>query len=453
MTYTDAADLALPHSASIVTDGDGTSEVAELCARLIRFDTSNRGSGDAEGEREIAELIADRLSSDGFAPVVLESAPRRTNVVVRIPGTDPLAPALLVHGHLDVVPAEASSWAFAPFAGDVHDGYVRGRGAVDMKDMCATVLTVLRGWARTGRRPTRDVVVAFVADEEDGGAYGARWLAAEHPGLFEGCVAGISESGGYTVAVNGTRLYPIGTAERGTMHLRVTAHGRAGHGSRPNPDNAVVALAEALARVAAHRWPVQLTPAVDAFLTQSCAAVGVAYDRDDVDATLARLGKVGAMAAAVVRPSVTPTVLRAGYKVNVIPETATADLDTRLLPGGADQVLAELDGLLGPRVTREFLRRDEAISAPMESPWFDAMAAALRAEDPDAVVVPYCMGGGTDAKAFAPLGIDGYGFAPLHIPADPGYDYRSMAHGVDERVPVAGLEFGVRVLDRFLSTV
>lgn len=427
--------------------------VEELCARLIRFDTTNRGGGDAEGEREAAEFVATHISDDGYAPVFLESAPRRANVVLRVPGTDRTAPALLVHAHLDVVPAEPTSWAVPPFAGEIRDGYVWGRGAVDMKDMCAMVLTVLRTWARVGTRPRRDVVVAFVADEEDGGRLGARWLVAEHPDLFTGCTAGISESGGYTVTVDGVRIYPIATAERGTMHLHVTARGRAGHGSRPNADNAVVLLAEALSRVAAHRWPIELTPAVEAFLDQAGAALGVPYDRDDIDAMLQRLGKVGAMAAAVVRPSVTPTVIRAGYAVNVIPETATARLDTRTLPGGADQLLAEVDRLLGPRVSREFLRRDDAISAPMDSPWLRAMGDALRAEDPDAVVVPYCMGGGTDAKAFAALGIDGYGFAPLLIPAGDGYDYRAMAHGVDERVPVAGLEFGSRVLDRFLSTV
>lgn len=429
-------------------------EAVSICRDLIRIDTTNTGdSATSAGERAAAEYVAASLAEVGVDSTLVESEPGRASVVARIPGADSSRGALLVHGHLDVVPADASSWVVPPFAGAIRGGYVHGRGSTDMKDMCATVLTVLRGWARTGRRPRRDVVFAFVADEEDGGAYGARWLAAEHPGLFEGCAAGISESGGYTVPVNGVRLYPVATAERGTMHLRITAYGRAGHGSRPNSNNAVVTLAEAVARVAAHRWPIELTPAVDAFLTQSCAAAGVAYDRDDVDGTLARLGKVGAMAAAVVRPSVTPTVLRAGYKVNVIPETASADLDTRLLPGGADAVLAGLDRLLGPSVTREFLRRDEALAAPMESRWFDAMAAALRAEDPGAVVVPYCMGGGTDAKAFAPLGVDGYGFAPLYIPADPAYDYRQMAHGVDERVPIAGLEFGVRVLDRFLSTV
>lgn len=439
------------------TDGarkDMTSTgVGELCGQLIRFDTSNRGRGDAEGEREVAEFVATRLTEDGYAPELLESEPRRANVVLRVPGTDTAAPALLVHAHLDVVPADASSWTVPPFAGEIRDGYVCGRGAVDMKDMCATLLTVLRAWARAGRRPRRDVVVAFVADEEDGGRLGARWLAGEHPQLFTGCAVGIGESGGYTVTVNGVRIYPIATAERGTMHLRVTAHGRAGHGSRPNADNAVIRLVDALGRVAAHRWEVQLSPPVEAFLQQSCAALGVAYDEQAIDATLRRLGKVGAMAAAVVRPSVTPTVLRAGYAVNVIPETATAELDTRTLPGGVETVLAEVDRLLGPSVTREFLRRDDAISAPMDSPWFQAMGNALRAEDPGAVVVPYCMGGGTDAKAFATLGIHGYGFAPLLIPPDDGYDYRAMAHGVDERVPVAGLEFGVRVLDRFLSRV
>jgi acetylornithine deacetylase/succinyl-diaminopimelate desuccinylase-like protein len=431
-------------------------QVEDLCARLIRFDTTNRGHGQGAGERDCAEFVAEQLLDAGLKPLTLERAPRRTNVVASIAGADASLDPLLVHAHLDVVPADPDEWSVPPFAGEIRDGFVWGRGAVDMKDMIATLLTVVRRWSAEGRGPRRDIVFAFVADEEDRGFYGAHWLVHEHPGLFEGCRAAIGESGGYTVPLRSAsgapvRLYPVGTAERGTAHLLVTANGRAGHGSRRNDDNAVVKLVNVLARLAAHRWPVVLTPTVQAFLERAGAALGVEVDLSDVDATLERLGPAAKLAENTVRNSTTPTVLNAGYKVNVIPGVAQAQVDTRVLPGTDDAMLAEIDRLLGTDAHRELINHQPPVQAPVDSPWFTAMASAIRAEDPDAVVVPYCMGGGTDAKAFSQLGIDCFGFAPLLLPD--GFDYRSMAHGVDERVPVAGLHFGVDVLDRFLSTV
>ncbi|SDC08254.1 M20/M25/M40 family metallo-hydrolase [Actinokineospora iranica] len=434
-----------------------TEAVEDLCARLIRFDTTNRGHGQGNGERDAAEFVADRLTDAGLKPTLLERAPRRGNVVVRVSGADPDLPALLVQMHLDVVPADPAEWTVPPFAGEIRDGYVWGRGAVDMKDMCATVLTVLARWSAERRVPRRDIVVAFVADEEDAGEYGAHWLVDHHADLFDGCAAAISESGAYTMPVrraDGTLvpLYPIGTAERGTAHLLLTATGRAGHGSRRNDDNAVVKLVDALHRLAAHPWPVVLTPTVRAFLERTGAALGVEVDLATdagVDATIARFGLAAKLVENVVRNSTRPTVLSAGYKVNVVPSVAQAQIDTRVLPGTEDDLLAEVDRLLGPGIRREFITNQPPVQARVDSPWFDAMAAALRSQDPDAVVVPYCMGGGTDAKAFSRLGIECFGFAPLLLPE--GFDYRAMAHGVDERVPVAGLRFGVEVLDRFLS--
>lgn len=441
-----------PVSAGTVSPGtvDATAEyAADLCARLVRIDTTNRGGGDAEGERPAAELVAGLLADAGAVPVLLERTPGRSNVVARIPGRDPSLPAVLVQAHLDVVPADPVDWSVPPFAGEIREGYVWGRGATDMKDMCAMVLTVLRGWAAQGRRPARDVVLAFVADEEDTGLDGAHWLVDEHAELFDGCAAAISESGAFTHHVDGVRLYPIGTAERGTAHLRLTARGRAGHASRRNPDNPVTRLVAALHRLAEHRWPVRLTPTVRAFLEQATAALGTDLDLSDVDATIDKLGAAASLVENTVRASTTPTVLRAGAKVNVVPSHAEAEVDVRTLPGIEDEVLAVVDDLLGPGVTRRFVAHQPPVQAPMDTPWFTALADALRANDEEAVVLPYCMGGGTDAKAFATLGIDCYGFAPLWVPR--GFDYRAMAHGVDERVPVAGLGFGVRVLDHFLS--
>ncbi|MGH3622141.1 MAG: M20/M25/M40 family metallo-hydrolase [Sciscionella sp.] len=426
--------------------------VTELCRTLIRFDTTNHGGGHSAGEREAAEFVATQLSDVGVEPVLLERAPRRSNVIARVPGTDPTLPALLVQGHLDVVPAVAEDWSLPPFSGEIAGGYLHGRGATDMKDFCAMMLSVLHGWASTGSRPHRDVVFAFVADEEDQSYYGAHWLVDEHPDLFAGCTASISESGAFTHHAGGLRLYPIGTAERGTAHLRLTALGRAGHGSRRNEQNAVVRLVLALTRLSEHRWPVVLTPTVRAFCERTAAALGLPADlvaQDTVDELVRRFGAAAPLVENTVRNSTTPTVLSAGYKVNVIPGTAQADVDVRVLPGTEEGLLAVVDELLGDDVTREFIAHQPPVQAPVDSIWFDAMAAALAAEDEDAVVVPYCMGGGTDAKAFSQLGMDCYGFAPLWIPE--GFDYRAMAHGVDERVPVEGLEFGTRVLARFLS--
>ena len=424
-------------------------DVVDLCASLIRFDTTNRGGGDAKGEREAAEFVAAHLSALGITPTLLERTPGRTNVVARLAGSDPSLPALLVQAHLDVVPADPAEWSVHPFSGEVRDDYLWGRGAVDMKDMVAMVLSVLSTWSREDRVPARDIVLAFVADEEDQGVDGAHWLVAEHAELFEGCAAAISESGGYSYRVGDTRLYPIGTAERGTSHLRLTARGRAGHGSRRNDDNAVVSLVNALSRIAAHRHPIRLSPTVEAFLQRTAAALGVPVDLADVDGTLARLGPASALVESTVRNSTTPTMLSAGYKVNVIPGTASAQVDVRTLPGTVDELMATIQSLVGPGIELEYLEHQPPVQAPIDSTWFDAMADALRAEDPEAVVVPYCMGGGTDAKAFSKLGIDCYGFAPLLLPS--GYNYRAMAHGVDERVPLEGLRFGARVLDHFLS--
>ena len=431
-------------------------DVEELCSRLIRMDTTNYGGGESAGEREAGELVATVLSGAGIESKILERHPRRSNVIARVPGIDSSLPALLVQGHLDVVPADSALWSRDPFSGEIADGYVWGRGATDMKDFVAMVLTVLQTWAQDGRQPRRDIVLAFVADEEDSGEWGAHWLVEEHRDLFADCAAAIGESGGYTVRAthadgHEVRLYPVATAERGTAHMRLTATGRAGHGSRRNDDNAVIAMVHALSRLTAHQWPVHLTPAVRAFLERAEPALGITVDWDDMDETLRRLGSAAKIIENTVRNSTTPTVLSAGYKVNVIPGVASALVDTRVLPGTEDALLAEIDRIIGPGVRREFVQRQQAVQAPVDTPWFDAMAAALRANDPEGVVVPFCMGGGTDAKAFARLGIDCFGFAPLFIPD--GHDHKLMAHGVDERVPVEGLRFGVNVLDRFLSTV
>ena len=431
-------------------------EAVAFASDLIRIDTSNRGGGDCQ-ERPAAEYVAERLAAAGLDPVLLESAPGRANVVARIGGADPAAGALLLHGHLDVVPAEPGEWERDPFSGEIDGGVLHGRGAVDMKNADAALLAVARQIAASGTRPRRDVVLAFTADEEDTGAYGAEWLVTRHPGLFEGCTEAVGESGGFTFhAGNGVRLYPLASAERGTAWLKLTAHGRAGHGSKPNPANAVARLAGAVTRIAAYDWPVRLIPTVQAAISGIADAVGVAPGQPEPGGAadwaaelLPRLGPAAALVAATVRNSANPTMLAAGYKVNVIPAEATACVDGRVLPGYEDEFAATLDELTRPDVSWEYLHREIPLEAPLAGPLVTAMTGALLAEDPGAAVVPYCMGGGTDAKQFSRLGIAGYGFTPLRLP--PGFDYYARFHGVDEQVPVSALHFAVRVMTRLLA--
>ncbi|MBO7941026.1 M20/M25/M40 family metallo-hydrolase [Streptomyces antibioticus] len=436
-----------------MADAQARDEVVRFTSDLIRIDTTNRGGGDCR-ERPAAEYAAALLADTGVEPVLLERTPGRANVVARIEGTDPSADALLVHGHLDVVPAEAADWSVHPFSGEVRDGVVWGRGAVDMKNMDAMILAVLRSWAREGVRPRRDLVVAFTADEEASAEDGSGFLADRHAALFEGCTEAIGESGAFTFHDGaGREIYPIAAGERGTGWLKLTARGRAGHGSKVNRDNAVTRLAAAVTRIGEHRWPLRLTPTVSAALTELAALYGVDADLSDaagVDALLDKLGPAASLVEATVRNSANPTMLSAGYKVNVIPGEATAFVDGRFLPGGEDEFRATLDDLTGPDVDWEFHHREVALQAPLDTPLYAQMRAAVQEFAPEGHVVPYCMSGGTDAKQFSRLGITGYGFAPLRLPV--GFDYQAMFHGVDERVPVEALRFGVDVLDRFLRT-
>jgi acetylornithine deacetylase/succinyl-diaminopimelate desuccinylase-like protein len=435
-----------------VTENQATAtaedEVATLCSDLIRIDTTNRGDHSGPGERKAAEHVAALLAEAGLDARIYESHPGRASVVTRITGTDPGRPALLIHGHLDVVPADPADWRVHPFSGEISDGEVWGRGAVDMKDMDAMILAVIRQRMREGRRPPRDVVLTFLADEEAGGTWGARYLADNHPAEFEGVTEAIGEVGGFSATLGGQRLYLLQTAEKGIAWLRLSVRGPAGHGSMRAPRNVVTELAETVARIGRHDWPIRLTPAAQAFLDAAAEALGIGQGADPRQ-VLAKLGPLARMIGATVANTSNPTVLNAGYKVNVIPGVATADVDCRFVPGYGDELLAEIDGLLGPGVRREFIHHDSAVETEFDGPLCAAMTGALLAADPSARVVPYCLSGGTDAKSFSRLGIRCFGFAPLRLPAD--LDFFGMFHGVDERVPVDALKFGVRVLDDFLD--
>jgi len=424
-------------------------EVATLVSDLIRIDTSNPGDHSGPGERAAAEHVAALLAEAGLEARIFESHERRASVVARIEGADSSRPALLIHGHLDVVPADAADWRVHPFSGEISGDCVWGRGAVDMKDMDAIVLAVLRQRLAEGRRPSRDVVVAFLADEEAGGSWGARWLVEKHPAEFEGVTEAIGEVGGFSVTIGGKRLYLLQTAEKGMAWMRLTARGTAGHGSMLQSDNAITELAEAVARLGRYEWPVRETEAAFAFAREACSALGVEFDPANVTAVLSKLGPIAKMVGAAFSNTVNPTMLSAGYKVNVVPQIATAQVDGRFLAGHEDEFFREVDALIGPGVAREQIHHDIAVETSFDGDLVAAMAAALRAEDPDGRMVPYCLSGGTDAKSFSRLGIRCFGFAPLRLP--PELDFAGMFHGVDERVPVDALRFGVRVLDNFLD--
>ncbi len=425
-------------------------EVAQLCSELIRIDSTNRGNGEGH-ERHAAEYVAGRLAEVGVESELFESAPGRTSVVARIEGADPSRDAMLIHGHLDVVPADAADWQKHPFSGEIaDDGCVWGRGAVDMKDMDAMTLAVVRERMRSGRKPPRDIVLAFVADEEAGGAFGARWLVENKPEMFEGCTEAISEVGGFSYTLdNGRRLYLIETAQKGIAWMKLTVTGRAGHGSMTAADNAVTELCEAVARLGRHEFPVRLSKTVRRFLEEIADATGIEFDPDDPEAAVARLGAIGRLVGATLRDTANPTQLQAGYKVNVIPGQATAYVDGRFLPGSQEEFEQTVATVLGPRVQREWVWHDQALETTFDGALIDAMSAAIRAEDPDGRPIPYMLSGGTDGKSFARLGMRIFGFSPLRLPKD--LDFTGMFHGVDERVPVDGLTFGVRVLDRFLD--
>lgn len=430
-------------------------EVVQICRDLIRIDTSNYGDGSGPGERAAADYVAGLIREVGLVPQVFESEPGRASVVVRTEGRDRSRPGLVLHGHLDVVPAQAEDWSVDPFSADIKDGCVWGRGAVDMKDMDAMLLANLRHLARTGTKPPRDIVWAFFADEEAGGLKGAGHLVDNHPELFEGCTEAISEVGGFSVTLpdqatgGDTRAYLLQTAEKGIAWLKLHASGRAGHGSVPNHDNAVGHLAAAIARIQAHEWPRTYIASVRGLIDGVCQITGVEFDEDDPQAFLDSLGGAAGFVGGTLRDTSQPTMLSGGYKHNVIPQTASAAIDCRFLPGHQDELLATIRELAGEHVEVEEDHVDIALEADEETELVEAMKRALLKEDPGARVLPYCLSGGTDNKHLARLGIMGYGFAPLRLPSD--LDFVGMFHGIDERVPVDALEFGTRVLERLIA--
>ena len=435
----------------MTTWSDLQREAVSITADLIRIDSTNTGDSATigDGETRVCHRIAELLAEVGIESELVESEPGRGSLFARVPGAESDVGGLVVHGHVDVVPAVASDWTVHPFSGEIHDGYLYGRGAVDMKNMIGMMLAVVRHYARNSIRPRRPLLLAFFADEEAAGIKGAKWLVRNRPDLFEGMTHALSEVGGFSVTCAGRRVYPVATAEKGVAWAKLTARGTAGHASRPTADNAVATLAEAVATVAGRHYPVTPTESVSALATAVGDLTGENIGIAELPERLEVLGHF----ADLVRPSLTdtasPTMLNAGYKTNVIPGTAHAEIDCRVLPGSEDRFRAEIEELVGDDIEIDWIW-EPPIEAAADDPLVDVIRAAVTESDPDAMVVPYLLPASTDNKHLARLGIAGYGFVPLQVPED--FDVFGNFHAVDERVPVDALRFGVDVLERILKT-
>ena len=424
-------------------------ETIRICRELIQIPSVNYGDGNGN-EKEVAEHVVKLLEEVGIKTTVYESAPSRCNVIARIKGSDSKRPGLVVHGHLDVVPANAQDWSVDPFEAEIKDGYIWGRGAVDMKNMNAMIIATVRHWARVGFIPERDIVLAFFADEEAGSIFGSHFMVDKHPEVFSGCTEAISEVGGFSVTLpNGKRLYLIETAEKGIHWMRLTAQGRAGHGSVMNLENSITRLSEAVAKIGTYQWPQRYSKTVKVLFQRVAQVTGREYDDKNLQPLLSELGFASRMIGATLQNTANPTMLEAGYKANVIPGSASAVIDGRFIPGYEDELDETIRKIVGPDISIQTITRDKALEVAFEGDLVDQMCRSLLKHDSDAIPVPYVMSGGTDNKALADLGIIGYGFSPLKLEAD--FDFMAMFHGVDERVPIDGLSFGVLVLKDFLE--
>ncbi|HRD36695.1 MAG TPA: M20/M25/M40 family metallo-hydrolase [Candidatus Nanopelagicaceae bacterium] len=423
-------------------------DVVKLCQELIQIPSVNFGEGKGD-EKAAAEYVAAKMKEVGIQSKIYESAPNRCSVVARIEGKDKSKPGLVVNGHLDVVPANAADWSVDPFSGAIKDGCIWGRGAVDMKNMDAMILAVIRLWARYNYQPERTIVIVFFGDEEAGGIYGSRWMAEKHPEVFAGCSETISEVGGFSLTLlSGKRVYAIEASQKGIEWMKLTAEGVAGHGSMVNNANAVTRLTEAIAKIGNYTWPQRITKTSDLFFQKISELSGKPYDRNNLQPLIDEVGPMGKMIGATLCNTTNPTMLEAGYKANVIPQSASAVVDGRTLPGYEKELLDTVKSLVGEHVKVESLVSDIPLEVEFGGPLVDAMIAAIKSEDPDGIPIPYLLSGGTDNKALAKLGIVGYGFSPLKLPPD--LDFTGLFHGIDERVPIDSLQFGARTLFHFL---
>ena len=423
-------------------------ETTRYLQDLIRIDTTNPPGN----ETRAAEYLASVFKHEGIEPIVLESAPGRGNIVARLKGDGRAAPLLLM-AHLDVVPVEADKWQHPPFDGKIVDGYLWGRGALDTKQLAAMELMVMLLLKREGKPLARDVIFMGNADEEAGGKLGAGWMVEHHRDLINAEYA-INEGGGFGVEFMGHTFFTCQTGEKGTARFTMRTRGKPGHASQPHADNAILKLADAIQKIGAAKFPLHVTPTVRVFFEGIAAKLGQPYatllpallDSKRYDAVMSRLPLnegMRAMLYAMLHNTVTPTILNAGTKINVIPSVAEAKCDARLLPGfTADDLLRELRAFLDRDVEIEFQDNTPGREADHRTPLFETIKRVMARYVPDAPVLPYLVVGATDARHVTKLGTRVYGFCPLRAPMEE----LDSVHGHNERIALENLEFGTRVL-------
>ncbi len=423
-----------------------------ILQELIRFDTTNPPGS----ERACVDYLDELLSGAGFATERLVKDPERPILLTRLEGRGE-APPLLLYGHVDVVEADGERWTYPPFAGTVAEGAVWGRGALDMKGGVAMMVAALLGAQADDVRPRGDVLLAVLPDEEAGGEHGAVYLTEEHPDRLAGVRWAIGEFGGFPLHLSGQTFYPVQVTEKGICWLEATVRGRGGHGSIPRSGGTMARLAELLQ--ALDRWeaPHRVTPPVRDMVEAMAASADPPLDRVfrdllDVESkpgALEALGDSAPLFEAVLQNTATPTVVRAGSKVNVVPSEARVKIDGRPLPGvGAGELISELRQAVGEEVALG-VERSEEIDGETDLELFPLLAELLREADPEARPVPLVVLGGTDGRFFRRLGIQTYGYLPLDLPE--GFDFLNTIHGVDERVPVDALAFGTSILGELLQ--
>ena len=420
---------------------------SELLQNLIRFDTTNPPGN----ERPCIEYLNGLLKDTGVETTLVAKTPERPNLIARLKG-EGKAPPLLLYGHVDVVTTEGQQWTYPPFEGRIVDGYIWGRGALDMKSGVAMLLAAfLKAKTEKATLPG-DVIFCAVADEEAGGDYGSRFLVNEHADLFKDVKYAFGEFGGFNMSMGGKRMVPIMVAEKQCCWMKVTFHGRGGHGSMPVHHQAMAKLGRTLSLLDQKQLPYHLTPAVRLMLTSIADALGGVTGLAVraltspllAEAIIGSLGERGSIFAPLLHNTISPTILKASDKVNVIPSEVSIGLDGRLLPGFTPKDMKnEMHALLGTDFDLEVLEYDPGPSTPNMG-LFDTLGAVIKEFDPQGIAVPYVMSGVTDARFFTKLGIQTYGFTPLQLPDD--FSFIGTIHAADERVPVVALDFGVQAI-------
>ena len=425
---------------------------AELLQQLIRFDTTNPPGEEAACVGYIREL----LSAAGIESTVLALDPARPNLVARLPGSGD-APPLAFHGHVDVVTTANQDWQRPPFGGELADGYVWGRGALDMKGGVAMMLSAVLRARAEGITPPGDVLLVVLSDEEAGSDYGMKFLADQHASLFEGVRYAIGEGGGVSRYVQGQRFYPIMVAEKQICWVRATLRGPGGHASRPMRGGAMAKLGDMLLRLDRSRLPVHVLPVVRQTLetmasalpdTTASALTGM-LDPARTDAVLDGMGDAAPLFDPMLHNTVNATIVHGGLKINVIPSEVVVEMDGRLLPGyGPAEMIGELREVVGEEVELEVLRYD-GIAGKQDMGLFPTLESILRDADPGGVPVPMLLTAVTDGRYFAQMGIQPYGFLPLNLPED--LDAMRLIHAADERVPADALLFGADALYKLIT--